>query len=252
MIYVWFDFLARSFKRPKAPVVTYRGHAHKNQKEYMGLMDRDCMNEKRPRQAVTPAAEKSAVSTLFMVLVFVAALFLLYKLADWQLDKQAKGLTAQSAPSVQPTPSQALSRQEASTLPRERTYPEAPELAAGNRVVTKCLANGKTSYGDGPCVGGAVTTQVTTRADHNIMKPVPVPVPANTEPEAAFGPAPVVIAQNSAPSDRAVKKSECQWLDAQINNLDAMSRQPQGAQMMDWIRDERKKARDRQFRIPCR
>lgn len=219
----------------------------------MGLMDRDYMNEKRPRQAFTPAAEKSAVSTLFMVLVFVAALFLLYKLADWRLNQRAHGFAAQLAPSVQPTPNQAPPRQQASPLPRargSRADPEAAEPAAGTRVVTKCSVNGKTSYGDGPCSGGAVTTQVTTRADHNIMKPVPVP--ANTELEATFSPAPVVIAQNSAPSEYASKKSECQWLDAQINNLDSMSRQPQGAQMMDWIRDERKNARDRQFRIPCR
>lgn len=218
----------------------------------MGLMDRDYMQEKHPRQAFTPAPEKSAASTLFMVLVFVAALFFLYKLADWQLNKRASGIAAQSAPSVQPTPSQQPSRQEASPLPREprpRTYQEAPEPAARNRVVTKCTVNGKTSYGDGPCTGGGVTTQVTTRADHNIMKPVRVNASIDAEP--TFSPGHSVIAQNSAPSDYGAKKSECQRLDTQIKHLDSMSRQPQSGQMMDWIRDERTKARDRQFRIPC-
>jgi hypothetical protein len=225
----------------------------KTKRKHMGLMDRDYMNEKRPRQAFTPAAEKSAVSTLFMVLVFVAALFLLYKLADWQLNKRASGFAAQSAPWVQPTPHQAPPRQEASPPPHEResrTYPEAPEPAAGNRVVTKCIVNGKTSYGDGPCSGGAVTTQVTTRADHNIMAPVRVAATGTTE--TSYSPAPVAVAQNTAPSDYAAKKLECQSLEAHIQQLDSMSRQPQSGQMMDWIRDERKKARDRQFRIPCR
>jgi hypothetical protein len=219
----------------------------------MGLMDRDYMNEKRPRQAFTPAAEKSAVSTLFMVLVFVAALFVLYKLADWQLAKRANGVAAPSALSVQPSPSQAPARKEASNLAREpasRAYPEAPEREAGNRVVTKCIVNGKTSYGDGPCSGGAVTTQVTTRANHNIMAPVRVAATVTIEP--TFSPAPAVIAQNSAPSDYTAKKLECQSLEARIQHLDSMSRQPQNGQMMDWIRDERKKARDQQFRIPCR
>ena len=219
----------------------------------MGLMDRDYMNEKRARQACNPAPKKSAASTLFMVLVFVAALFFLYKLADWQLNKRASGIAAQSAPKAQRTPSQPPSRQEAFPLlgePGPRPYQDAPEPVVGNRVVTKCIVNGKTSYGDGPCASDAVAAQVTTRADHNIMAPVRVAVSTTTE--TTYSSAPVLTAQNSAPSDYAAKKIECQTLDSHIQNLDSMSRQPQGAQMMDWIRDERKKARDRQFRIPCR
>lgn len=215
----------------------------------MGLMDRDYMHERRPERAFIPVSGKSAASTLFMVLVFVASLSLLYKLAGWQLNKRPTGSTAQA---VRPIPIQPPSQQEASPLPREpspRMYQHAPEPAVGNRVVTKCIVNGKTSYGDGPCALGAVTTQVITRADHNLM--APVRVESTTTTEATFSPAPVVIAQNSAPSDYAAKKSECQSLDAHIQYLDSMSRQPQGPQMMDWIREERKKARDRQFRIPC-
>lgn len=219
----------------------------------MGLMDRDYMNEKRARQALNPAPKKSAASTLFMVLVFVAALFFLYQLADWQLNKRASGIAAQSAPKVQPTPGQPPSRQEAFTLlgePGPRPYQDAPEPVVGNRVVTKCIVNGKTSYSDAPCASGAVATQVTTRADHNIMAPVRVATSTTTE--TTYSPAPVVTTQNNAPSDYTAKKIECQSLDSHIQHLDSMSRQPQGAQMMDWIRDERKKARDRQFRIPCR
>ena len=216
----------------------------------MGLMDRDYMRERRPERASTAAPAKSAASTLFMVLVFIASLFLLYKLADWQLSKRPAGSTAQA---VRPIPIQPPSQQEASPLPREPSphmYQHAPEPVSGNRVVTKCIVNGKTSYGDGPCASDAVAAQVTTRADQNIM--APVRAAASITPETTYSPAPVVTTQNNAPSDYAVKKIECQSLDAHIQHLDSMSRQPQGAQMMDWIRDERKKARDRQFRIPCR
>ena len=129
-------------------------------------------------------------------------------------------------------------------------YQHAPEPAVGNRVVTKCIVNGKTSYGDGPCALGAVTTQVITRADLNLM--TPIRVKSTTTTEATFSSPPVMVAQNSAPTDYVTMKSECQWLDTQIKHLDSMSRQPQGSQTMDWIREERKKARDRQFRIPCR
>lgn len=219
----------------------------------MGLMDRNYMNEKRSRQAFTPASKKSAASTLFMVLVFVAALFFLYKLADWQLNKRASSFAAQSAPQVQPTPGQPPSRQEAFPLlgePGPRPYQDAPEPIVGNRVVTKCIVNGKTSYSDAPCASGAVATQVTTRADHNIMAPVRVTTTVATE--TTYSPAPAAVAQATAPSDYAAKKLECESLDARVQYLDSMGRQIQGAQTMDWIRDERQKARDKQFRIPCR
>jgi len=52
---------------------------------------------------------------------------------------------------------------------------------------------------------------------------------------------------NAAPSNAA----ECQALNETIARLDAMARQPQSAQTQDWIRNERKKARDRQFQIQC-
>lgn len=226
----------------------------------MGLMDRDYMHEKRTRQVFTTVPDKSAGDTLLMVLVFVAVLFLLYKLADWHLNQRASGFTPQSASSTQETlstPRRPDSRQEASPLPpahepspEPRRYPESPETTTGNRVITKCTVNGKTSYGDGPCTSGAASAQVTTRTDHNIMQPVRVA--ARTEPENSLSPTPIVIAQNTEPSNYAAKKIECESLDAHIRYLDSLSRQPQSGQMMDWIRDERKKARDRQFRISCR
>ena len=45
--------------------------------------------------------------------------------------------------------------------------------------------------------------------------------------------------------------AECRALDASITQYDAMARQPQTGQMQDWITREKKKARDRQFRIHC-
>lgn len=62
----------------------------------------------------------------------------------------------------------------------------------------------------------------------------------------------IVEVQASSISDAAAKKTECEWLDSQIKHWDSMARQPQGAQTQDWIREQRKQARDRQFRIRCR
>lgn len=45
--------------------------------------------------------------------------------------------------------------------------------------------------------------------------------------------------------------AECKALDERVTQLDAMARQPQSGQMQDWIRGERKTARDRQFALRC-
>lgn len=66
-------------------------------------------------------------------------------------------------------------------------------------------------------------------------RPAPTPPPANS------------VVDTSA-SDRA---AECRSLDARVNHLDSLARQPQSGAMQDWIRGERKKARDRQFGLRC-
>lgn len=53
---------------------------------------------------------------------------------------------------------------------------------------------------------------------------------------------------NSSATNRL---AECKALEAQITQLDAQARQPQSGQMQDWIAAQKKKARDRQFHIPC-
>lgn len=47
------------------------------------------------------------------------------------------------------------------------------------------------------------------------------------------------------------KAAECKALEARITQLDNMARQPQTGQMQDWIRDQKSKARDRQFGLRC-
>jgi hypothetical protein len=56
------------------------------------------------------------------------------------------------------------------------------------------------------------------------------------------------VVERSAAENRM---SECKNLDARITQLDSMARQPQSGQTQDWIRGERKTARDRQFSLRC-
>ena len=214
----------------------------------MGLMDRDYMHEKHRQRPFSPPPERSGMSTLGMVLIFVIALFALYKVADWKLKQRAAELAAKPATVMVPTPVERPAEAPAQPFPRRPTYPNMPEQTAGIHVVTKCVVNGKTSYGDSSCTQGAVTTHVTTRTNHNIVAAVRAEAVPQTEEPANRT---IVVTHNNPAADAAAKKVGCQFLNAEIERLDAMGRQPQSPQMYDWIREERKKVRDQQFRIPC-
>ncbi|MPM84856.1 hypothetical protein SDC9_131932 [bioreactor metagenome] len=66
--------------------------------------------------------------------------------------------------------------------------------------------------------------------------------------------APVVqsggVSGSAAPSV-SNKLSECRALDERVNWLDSLGRAGGGGYTMDWIREERRKARDKQYRLRC-
>lgn len=214
----------------------------------MGLMDRDYMHEKRRQRPFSPPPERFNLGTLGMALVFVVALFFLYKVADWKLNHRAAQRAtqpfAESALQTAPRPVQAPTP----AVPAQSAYQNPPSATAGISQVTKCVVNGRTSYGDGSCPQGSTSSQITTRANHNLMAAVrPEAVSQTVAPAVQH----IVEVPKHSFNDVAAKKSECQSLNAEIEYWDSMARQPQGAQRQDWIRDQRKKARDRQFLIRC-
>jgi hypothetical protein len=216
----------------------------------MGLMDRDYMHEKRRQRPFNPPPERSsALRTLIQVLVFVVSLFVLYKIAEWILVQQAASVAAQRTTAAVPKTSQLPAKTPTATSPLVPPYESISGQPANPQTVNKCVVNGKTSYGDNACPQGAVKTQLTTRTDQNLMNAVRPAAVMQTEDASNQPPA---AARNTSSPDAAAKKAECQMLNAQIEHLDSMSRQPQSAQMQDCIKDERKKARDQQFRLPCR
>ncbi len=60
-------------------------------------------------------------------------------------------------------------------------------------------------------------------------------------------PPPVVVEGTPVPNHQA----RCRSPDAQIRQWDTMAREPQTAQMQDWITVQRRKVRDRQLRLRC-
>lgn len=202
-----------------------------------------------PRERPFSPPPAPATSLLVKVLVFLLALFTLYQGADWVLKQR----TTIKTPPVETSPAAQApySPQTPATKPFSAPQPSPDVDSASAPLIVKCVVNGKTSYGDGPCAQGAVSSQLKTRRDHNLMAAVrPPPIRPYAPEEAA--PTPVTATPSRPMVDvAAARKSECQQLDATIKQLDAESRQPQSAQRQDWIRSQRQNARDRQFRLSC-
>ncbi len=188
--------------------------------------DRDTPFRPSPDRSITP---------WLLALVFVAGLLYAgYQSIDWAKDKP----TQNKVPIVTTTP----------IPPLQSAQPQEPLTEPGSGVVTKCTVNGNTTYSDGKCPQGSTTSQLVTKADYNLvagLTPAQLAAVKRIDAQAATA---ATVAQNSPVGTNI---SECKALDAQIANLDAMARQPQSMQVQDWIRDQRQKARTRQFAIHC-
>ena len=202
------------------------------------------INEPRLRPFGPPRTSNSmSLATILLVLLALAGAYAGYQ---WFLKPITSSSTA--------TATETTKRNSSATQPSPLTTPAKPALApaltaqSDARTITKCVANGKTSYGDNDCAPGAATTEFATRSNLNMvagLKPEQIAAAQRMDAQ-AIGTTNFAQA-NAAPSIAA----ECQALNETIARLDAMARQPQSAQTQDWIRNERKKARDRQFQIQC-
>lgn len=200
-----------------------------------------------PEQTFRPPA--SSNRSLYVVLVVLAVLLWLALSQEW-LTFQRGGsdrspprtggtanLGESNVPQTDATPS--------GSLPGER--PRTSQI-------TKCISStGVASYMDGVCPAGTRTTTVTVKPDSNLADGM-----SATAREASMR-ANRAWAQAQADHERRVAMNvsvngsagECKDLEAYILSLDAAARQPLSAQRQDWIRSERKSARDRQFALRC-
>ncbi len=181
-----------------------------------------------------PSPDKS-ITPWLLALVFVAGLLYTgYQSIDWGKDKPMRN----KVPIVTTTPSP----------PPQPAQPQAAPTDPGSRIITKCTGSGKTTYSDGDCPKGSETTQLVTKADYNLVAGLTREQLAAVKRLDAQAATAATDAQNSP---AFTNTSECKALDDYIKYLDALARQPQTMQTQDWIRDERKSARDRQFTIRC-
>lgn len=216
----------------------------------MGQGDRDYLHGiSRRQRPFSPPPRRSGPGKLGMALVFAAGLMLLYQAAEQYLERpRPSAARLMVAPAASPaTPA----FRPAPNFPAPPVDPPLPATRSTNAStsITKCVRNGSTSYTEGVCPHGAVSSQVTTRHDHNLLAPV-----RSRADSQAVQPMPqeIMAAHNPSFNDAAAKNAECEGLEKNILHWDAMARQPHSGQQQDWIREQRKKARDRQFHLRCR
>ena len=180
-------------------------------------------------------------------------LFGLYRGAEWLLAQRAAlRLKAPATLPSLPAPSPPTGRVPSPPPPAIR-----PENSAvpGTVEVSKCVsASGKAAYSDGPCPAGSVATTVRLRRDLNLADGMSVEArEASNRANAALVAQQQSYERQVLPSaGNATQAGECSALDAHVKWIDTMARQPQGAAMQDWLRNERQQARDRRFPLGCR
>jgi hypothetical protein len=194
----------------------------------------------RPRP-FSPPPTTEGIGMSKVVLFVALAIMVIYGLYEWALHQQVSAPTSQP-----PTPS-------ARTRPPPSPAVTQPSPSAGTgdaRIVTKCLINGKTSYGDEACSKGALATQVVTKANDNLVTGLtPSQMAASRRIQ---GDAPSISGFAATGNAVSANVGECKLIDAEIVRLDALARQPQSGQSQDHISKTRKELRDRQFRVGCR
>lgn len=206
-------------------------------------MDPDFMKRDNADRPFGPAPERPLMHWIATVLVLLALVYAGYRVWESSSDRASppkiwQDTSATSQPLLPPQPSS----------PPQAAAPAAQ--APGTRIVSKCVVNGKTLYSDNACPQGAAATQVVTKADYNLMAGLTPAQMAGADHVQPAAPSMSTLAQSgNLISD---KSSECAFIDSEIKRLDALARQPLSGQTQDWITAERKKLRDRQFRIPCR
>lgn len=248
----------------------------------MGIQDRDYMRERaRKTQSVREQRERNPFSpsragpsTLVIALTWIAVAVVLYLGFLW-LESRRSGqrlaggnvagmsIRPNKAPAAQVadepqfvasvTPSARISSER--DLPSVRARlpqgepPEIPPARTGGTIYRCRAYNGGTFWAQAHC------------GQHQALIESIVPVPAGMSfeqqvelAEQRRPPTTTTIHNTHIEVNRtadASTKSECKALDARVEQLDAMARQPQSGQMQDWIRGQRQQARDRQFALRC-
>lgn len=243
----------------------------------MGLQDRDYMHERQHRDPPFTPPEPGTASTWIAILLVVTTLFALYRGYDWLLERrgQKPRPTANAPFTVQlPKATRIIVQQQPTPLPAScvghgcADAAEVPDVAASSRrmanpdrprptepVPSQITLYHCKAYSGGTFWANAHCNQHKALVDRMVNVPGSLPFDqqvhlAESQRQSAMA-QPTVHAVTNTVIKQPTHREECEALDAQVLHWDAMARQPQSGPTQDWIREQRKKARDRQFALRC-
>ena len=183
-----------------------------------------------------------------LILLAFAAAAVVILCAAWGL--RSPRSSAPAVPSLQGRVPEPTYDAPAASPPPKSVSPEA-HTERVDRVARCVSASGSVVYTDQPCRQGERAALVELRPDSNLADGMSV------EARQASNRGSAMAAQQVAAQERRVamnvmrESSECAQLDSLIAALDAAARLPQPGSEQDRMRQERKRARDRQFALRC-
>lgn len=218
-------------------------------------MDKDDNSDLWMSQSRTPASSwerdlrprKSSSRLLVWLATAGAAVMVFVVFQNWQSwdasqsQPKPQGSSAFSAPPHTPQPPNVNAAREQAREPAPRT-----------QQFSKCVsAKGTVAYSDGPCPSGSQASAVTVKPDANLADGMSIEDrEASMRRNSAITQSVIEHERRVALNvDRAV--ADCAQLEALIASIDAAARQPISGYEQDQLKDQRKRARDRQFALRC-
>jgi hypothetical protein len=125
-----------------------------------------------------------------------------------------------------------------------------PSSASPSRI-SKCIIDGKITYSDSGCPDRAKHQPIALHDSGGIVSPPKESLADLTAKRKAAERAYALQAQAQVAATGRSGNTECEELDKRVADLDSMARQPHSGVMADWIKNERKAVRDRQFAMHC-
>lgn len=195
-------------------------------------------------RALRPSGPSNRVLFLLAVVVMLAlALSAFFGWSSWRGARAPHG-----APVAPPQGNTAPAPPPGKEVRRPELQHPAPRV----QHFAKCVSRtGAATYSDGACPAGTEASTVSVKPDTNLADGM------SPEARAASIRRNSVAAQDVIEHERRVAVNgdafvaECSYLSSQIAAIDAAARQPLPGYEQDRLKDQRRRARDRQFALRC-
>lgn len=155
-------------------------------------------------------------------------------------------------PSSQETSDKSASAKSVNEL-RSNSEPDvaAPNNSFPDQAIHKCIEGGKIIYSDQACLHKIASEGVELYDSAGIVSPPKEKLEDLTARRKAAEA--IYQRQNLQQAALNVQSAgaDCEALAKRVEWLDALARQPQSAATQDWIRQEKEKARNKQFELHC-